>query len=92
MDTLPAKALDSTVAAEACTACEFFGAGLSGSMSAHRTASLALDTLTITRPDDWHTHLRDGDALPRTCADMARTMGRAIVMPPCGQHRGSSSR
>ena len=40
-----------------------------------------MDTLTITRPDDWHTHLRDGDALPRTCADMARTMGRAIVMP-----------
>lgn len=40
-----------------------------------------MDTLTLTRPDDWHTHLRDGDALPRTCADMARIVGRAIVMP-----------
>ena len=37
--------------------------------------------LTITRPDDWHVHLRDGDTLPDTCADMARYFGRAIVMP-----------
>jgi dihydroorotase len=40
-----------------------------------------VDTLTITRPDDWHTHLRDGAALEQTCRDMARCMGRAIVMP-----------
>lgn len=37
--------------------------------------------LTITRPDDWHVHLRDGAALRHTCADMARYFGRAIVMP-----------
>lgn len=37
--------------------------------------------LTITRPDDWHVHLRDGPALAQTCADMARYFGRAIVMP-----------
>jgi len=37
--------------------------------------------LTITRPDDWHVHLRDGDALKNTCADMARYFGRIIVMP-----------
>jgi dihydroorotase len=37
--------------------------------------------LTITRPDDWHVHLRDGAALTHTCADMARYFGRAIVMP-----------
>ena len=37
--------------------------------------------LTITRPDDWHVHLRDGPALRHTCADMARYFGRAIVMP-----------
>ena len=37
--------------------------------------------LTITRPDDWHAHLRDGSALPRTCSDMARYFGRVIVMP-----------
>jgi len=38
-------------------------------------------TLTLRRPDDWHVHLRDGDALAQTCRDMARYMGRAIVMP-----------
>ncbi|MFV8819568.1 dihydroorotase [Haliea sp. E17] len=37
--------------------------------------------LTITRPDDWHVHLRDGAALGLTCADMARYFGRVIVMP-----------
>ena len=37
--------------------------------------------LTITRPDDWHVHLRDGAALQHTCAAMARYYGRAIVMP-----------
>jgi dihydroorotase len=37
--------------------------------------------LTITRPDDWHVHLRDGAALKHTCADMARYFGRVIVMP-----------
>lgn len=40
-----------------------------------------MDALTLRRPDDWHVHLRDGDALPRTCADLARYVGRAIVMP-----------
>ena len=37
--------------------------------------------ITLTRPDDWHVHLRDGDALPLTTKDMSRYMGRAIVMP-----------
>ncbi|WP_213004000.1 dihydroorotase [Parahaliea maris] len=37
--------------------------------------------LTLTRPDDWHVHLRDGAALEDTCRDMARYFGRAIVMP-----------
>lgn len=40
-----------------------------------------MDTLTLLRPDDWHSHLRDGDALTQTSADMARYMGRVIVMP-----------
>lgn len=40
-----------------------------------------MSELTITRPDDWHVHLRDGTALRDTCADMARYFGRAIVMP-----------
>ena len=40
-----------------------------------------MNEITITRPDDWHVHLRDGDALVQTCADMARYFGRIIVMP-----------
>jgi dihydroorotase len=40
-----------------------------------------VNDLIITRPDDWHVHLRDGAALPHTCADMARYFGRVIVMP-----------
>ncbi len=38
-------------------------------------------TLTITRPDDWHIHLRDHAALDNTVADAARQFGRAIIMP-----------
>jgi dihydroorotase len=37
--------------------------------------------LTLTRPDDWHLHLRDGAVLARTVPDVARTFARAIVMP-----------
>jgi dihydroorotase len=40
-----------------------------------------VNELTITRPDDWHVHLRDGPALAQTCADMARYFQRVIVMP-----------
>ncbi len=37
--------------------------------------------LTITRPDDWHLHLRDGAAMAAVLPDTARRFGRAIVMP-----------
>ena len=37
--------------------------------------------ITITRPDDWHLHLRDGAALAAVVAHSARQFGRAIVMP-----------
>ncbi|MEW6982926.1 dihydroorotase [Colwelliaceae bacterium 6471] len=40
-----------------------------------------MTTLTISRPDDWHVHLRDGVALARTVKDISRYFGRAIVMP-----------
>lgn len=40
-----------------------------------------MQTLHITRPDDWHIHLRDGDALTQTVDDASRYFGRAIVMP-----------
>lgn len=39
------------------------------------------NTLTITRPDDWHLHLRDGAALKAVLPDTARQFARAIVMP-----------
>ncbi|MCU1726155.1 dihydroorotase [Pseudomonas sp. 7P_10.2_Bac1] len=39
------------------------------------------DRLTLLRPDDWHIHLRDGAVLTHTVADVARTFGRAIIMP-----------
>ena len=38
-------------------------------------------SLTITRPDDWHIHLRDGAVLPETVSSAANTFGRAIIMP-----------
>lgn len=37
--------------------------------------------LTITRPDDWHLHLRDGEALAAVVGDTARQFARAVVMP-----------
>ncbi|MBL8305334.1 MAG: dihydroorotase [Rubrivivax sp.] len=42
---------------------------------------MAADTLTLTRPDDWHLHLRDGAALAAVLPYTARQFGRAIVMP-----------
>ena len=40
-----------------------------------------IDTLTLTRPDDWHLHLRDGDALHTLVPHTAAQFARAIVMP-----------
>jgi dihydroorotase len=37
--------------------------------------------IRITKPDDWHLHLRDGDMLKTVIADTARCFARAIVMP-----------
>lgn len=39
------------------------------------------DTLTITRPDDWHLHVRDGAALEAVVPHSARQFGRALIMP-----------
>ena len=38
-------------------------------------------TLTITRPDDWHAHFRDGAAMAAVVPATARQFARAIVMP-----------
>ena len=42
---------------------------------------MALQTLTIRRPDDWHVHLRDGEMLKAVAPYTARQFARAIVMP-----------
>jgi len=39
------------------------------------------EKLILTRPDDWHLHLRDGDVLRAVLPDTARRFARAIVMP-----------
>ena len=38
-------------------------------------------TLTLTRPDDWHLHVRDGDALNTVVPHTAAQFARAIIMP-----------
>jgi dihydroorotase len=38
-------------------------------------------TLTLTRPDDWHLHVRDGAALQTVVPHTAAQFGRAIIMP-----------
>jgi dihydroorotase len=38
-------------------------------------------SITITRPDDWHLHLRDGAAMASVLPHTARQFGRAIIMP-----------
>ncbi len=40
-----------------------------------------MNRLTLTRPDDWHLHLRDGDVLASVLPDTAQRFARAIVMP-----------
>ena len=39
------------------------------------------DEITITRPDDWHLHVRDGAALAAVVPDTARQFARAVIMP-----------
>ena len=40
-----------------------------------------MSRITITKPDDWHIHIRDGDMLERTVNDVAAWANRAVVMP-----------
>ena len=40
-----------------------------------------MQTFSIIRPDDWHLHLRDGEAMQAVLPDTARRFARAIVMP-----------
>jgi len=49
--------------------------------SAQPTSAASGTSLTITRPDDWHLHVRDGDALATVVPHTAAQFGRAIIMP-----------
>ena len=40
-----------------------------------------MDTLTLTRPDDWHLHVRDDAAMRAVVPHSARQFARAIIMP-----------
>lgn len=40
-----------------------------------------IQSLTLTRPDDWHLHLRDGEMMAAVVGHTAREFARAIVMP-----------
>jgi dihydroorotase len=40
-----------------------------------------MQKITLTRPDDWHLHLRDGEAMKAVLPDTARRFARAIIMP-----------
>jgi len=42
---------------------------------------MTLQALTLTRPDDWHLHVRDGAAMAAVVPHTARQFGRAIIMP-----------
>jgi dihydroorotase len=45
------------------------------------STTVSPQSLTITRPDDWHLHLRDGAALASVLPHSARQFARAVVMP-----------
>lgn len=40
-----------------------------------------MNKISLTRPDDWHLHLRDGAAMAAVLPDTAQQFARAIVMP-----------
>ena len=42
---------------------------------------MTLQTLTLIKPDDWHLHLRDGEALEAVIGDTAKQFARAVIMP-----------
>ncbi len=42
---------------------------------------MAVNSITITKPDDWHVHLRDGAMLQQVANYTARQFSRAIIMP-----------
>ncbi len=50
-------------------------------MNQDKTNPEPLQEITLIRPDDWHVHLRDGEALKAVAAHTARQFARAVIMP-----------
>ena len=50
-------------------------------LDAHHASTDACQRLVLTRPDDWHLHVRDGAMLATVLPDTARQFARAIIMP-----------
>ena len=42
---------------------------------------MTISRLSITRPDDWHLHLRDGEVMASILSDTSSRFGRAVIMP-----------
>jgi hypothetical protein len=51
------------------------------STSAAAAAAAQTNSITITTPDDWHLHVRDGDNMRSVVPHSAAHFGRAIIMP-----------
>lgn len=50
-------------------------------MALHGNAAVSPSQVVITRPDDWHLHVRDGAGLSSVVPFTAQVFGRAIIMP-----------
>ena len=71
-----------TVHAVSSAACRVGARGLPPLRAVHASAAAASpDTLVITRPDDWHLHVRDGAGLQSVVPHSARQFRRAVIMP-----------
>lgn len=57
------------------------GSSTAAAASPAAAAAAGPDELVITRPDDWHLHVRDGAGLRSVVPLTAATYGRAIIMP-----------
>ena len=55
--------------------------GMTSATASQVPAAPPNTTLRITRPDDWHLHVRDGEALHTVVPHSAAQFGRAIIMP-----------
>ncbi|MDA8152460.1 MAG: dihydroorotase [Acidithiobacillus sp.] len=57
------------------------GPSIPGQVGLGESSALPVNRLTLTRPDDWHLHLRDGAMMASVLPDTARRFARGMVMP-----------